>query len=152
MFRLRSWLSTTPLDEAEVIRQQVRALFHDEHAGGVQREALFKVLGVVVVRRAARHEQQRVVVGGALRAAHDHAGRVGIIVEAALVELVVLLVLDLALLLFPDGHHAVQGLELGVALVLGLVVGGGVRFGLFLFAALLAVHLDGIAHIVAVLS
>ena len=138
------------LDEAEVIGQQVGALFHDEHAGGIECQTLFVVFGVEVVGAVAGHEQQGVVVRGALGAADDDAGGVGIVVELIFVEGGVLFVGDFALLLLPDGHHAVQGLQLGVGLPLRLVVIGlGVRFGLL--AALLALHLDGIAHIVAVL-
>ena len=138
------------LDEAEVIGQQVAALFHDEHTGSVECQTLFVVLGVEVVGAMAGHKEQSVVVRGALGAADDDAGGVGIVVELILVEGGVLFVGDFALLLLPDGHHAVQGLQLGVGLPLRLVVIGlGVRFGLL--AALLALHLDGIAHIVAVL-
>ena len=98
----------------------------------------------------AGHKEQGVVVRGTLGAADDNAGGVGIVVELILVEGGVLFVGDFAFLLLPDGHHAVQGLQLGVGLPLRLVVVGlGVRFGLL--AALLTLHLDGIAHIVAVL-
>ena len=138
------------LDEAEVIGQQVCALFHDEHAGCVQSQTLLILLGVEIIGAMAGHEQQGVVVGGALGAAHDDACGVRIIVELILVEAGVFLVGDLALLLLPDGHHAVQGLKLGVGLPLRLVVlGFGIGFGLL--AALFPLHLDGIAHIVTVL-
>ena len=138
------------LDKAEVIRQQVGALFHNQHAGCVQCQTLLVVLGVEIVGAVAGHEQQGVVVGSALGAAHDDPGGVGIIAELILVEAVVLLVGHFALLLLPDGDHAVQGLQLGVGLPLGLVILGlGVRFRLL--TALFALHLDGVAHIIAVL-
>ena len=137
------------LDEAEVVGQQVGALFHDQHAGSVQGQTLLVLLGVEVVGAVAGHEQQGVVVGSALGAAHDDPGGVGIVAELVLIEGVVFLIGHFALLLLPDGDHAVQGLQLGVGLPLGLVVLGlGVRFRLL--AALFALHLDGIAHIVAV--
>ena len=137
------------LDEAEVVGQQVGALFHDQHAGSVQGQTLLVLLGVEVVGAVAGHEQQGVVVGSALGAAHDDPGRVGIVAELVLIEGVVFLIGHFALLLLPDGDHAVQGLQLGVGLPLGLVVLGlGVRFRLL--TALFALHLDGIAHIVAV--
>lgn len=56
----------------------------------------------------------------------DRAGRVTPVVEGRLVELVVVLLLDLARTLLPDGRHGVDGLELLVVLVLGLVVVAGV--------------------------
>ena len=138
------------LYKAEVIRQQVGALFHNQHTGSVQRQTLLVVLGVEVVGTVAGHEQQGIVVGSTLGAAHDDPGGVGVIAELILVEAVVLLVGHFALLLLPDGDHAVQGLQLGVGLPLGLIVLGlGVR--LRLLTALFALHLDGVAHIVAVL-
>ena len=98
----------------------------------------------------AGHEEQGVVVRGALGAADDDPGGVGVVVELILIEAGVLLVGDFTLLLLPDGYHAVQGLQLGVSLPLGLVVLGlGVGFGLL--TALLPLHLDGVADIVAVL-
>ena len=138
------------LYKAEVIRQQVGTLFHNQHTGGVQCQTLLVVLGVEIVGTVAGHEQQGIVVGSAFGAAHDDPGRVGVITELILVEAVVLLIGHFALLLLPDGDHAVQGLQLGVGLPLGLIIFGlGVR--LRLLTALFALHLDGVAHIVAVL-
>ena len=133
-----------------MVRQKVGAFFHDEHAAGIELQALFVVAGVVVVGRAAGHEQQGVVGGGALGAAHDDSGGIGEVVELIFIELVVLLVGHLALRALPKRHHAVEGLQLGVGLVLGGVILAGVG-GLFLLTSLFPVHLDGIAHIVAVL-
>ena len=79
----------------------------------------------------------------------DGARRVGEIVEVRLVELVVLLVGHVGLLALPDGDHRVDRVGLGVGLVLGLVVVAGV-FGLRLLARLGNLHLDGVAHVVAV--
>ena len=138
------------LYKAEVIRQQVGTLFHNEHTGGVQCQTLLVVLGVEIVGTVAGHEQQGIVVGSAFGAAHDDPGGVGVIAELILIEAVVLLIGHFALLLLPDGDHAVQGFQLGVGLPLGLIVlGFGVRFRLL--TALFTLHLDGVAHIVAVL-
>ena len=41
------------LDEAEVLRQQVLAVLHDQHAGGVELQPLLVLLGVEVVGRRA---------------------------------------------------------------------------------------------------
>ena len=103
-----------------------------------------------IIGAMAGHEQQGVVVGGALGAAHDDAGGVRVIVELILVEVCILLVGDFALLLLPDRHHAVQSFQLGVGLVLGLVVVARV-LRLRLLAGFLAVHRDGEADVVAVL-
>ena len=135
--------------EVVIIGQKVGALLHDEHVGAVEREALLVVLAVEVERRLGRHEQQRVVLERALGVEGDGARRVLPVVEGGLVELVVLLRLDVGLGLLPDRRHGVDGLELGVVLVLGLVVVGGV-VGLGLLAALGDHHLDGMAHVVAV--
>ena len=45
------------LYEAEVVGQQVGALFHDQHVGAVQRQALFVILVEEVVRRTLGDEQ-----------------------------------------------------------------------------------------------
>ena len=138
------------LDEAEIVGQQVGALVHDEHARSIEGQALLILLGVKIVGAVRGDKEQGVVVGGALGAADDDPGGVGVIAEVVLVELVVLLVGDFALLLLPDGHHAVQSFQLGVFLPLGLVV-LGLGVGLGLLTALGALHLDGVADVVAVL-
>ena len=68
MFRLRSWRVHHALDEAEVVGQQVGALLHDQHAGGIELQALLVVLGVEVVGGLAGDEQQGLVVDRALGA------------------------------------------------------------------------------------
>ena len=72
------------------------------------------------------------------------------VVERGLVELVVVLLLNVGATLFPDRRHGVDGLELLIVLVLGLVVVTSV-LGLGLLAALGHHHLNRVAHIVAVL-
>jgi len=80
----------------------------------------------------------------------DSARGIVKVVERGLVELVVILLLNVGAALFPDRRHGVDGLELLVVLVLGLVVVAGV-LGLGLLAALAHHHLNRVAHIVAVL-
>ena len=70
-----------------------------------------------------------------------------VVVEFALIELVVLLLGDVLLVLLPDGHHGVQGDDLFVALVLGLVLGG-----VLLLPGLLHLHADGVVDIVGILG
>ena len=38
------------LYEAEIVRQQIRALIHDQHAGRIELQTLFVVLCIVIVR------------------------------------------------------------------------------------------------------
>ena len=80
----------------------------------------------------------------------DHTRGVGEVVEVRLVELVVFLIGHVGLAALPNGHHGIDGLALGVVLEFGLVIVAGV-FGLRLFARLVAIHGNGIAHVVAVL-
>ncbi len=136
-------------DEVVVVGQQVLALLHDQHVGAVQLQALLVILAVQVVRRAAGDEQQRVVGQRALGVDGERGGRVGEVVEGLLVELVVLFLLYVGLAALPDRHHGVDGLDLGVLLVLGLVVVAGV-LGLGLLARLRNLHAHGVAHVVAV--
>ena len=67
--------------------------------------------------------------------------------ELVPVELVVLLRLYIGLAALPDGDHGVEGLLLGVGLVLGLVVGAAL-----LPAGLGDLHPDGEADIVGILA
>ena len=136
-------------DEVEVVGQEVFALVHDEHVGAIKRETLLEILAVQVIRRAARREQQRIVGQRALGMQRDGARRIGEVVEVRLVELVVLLVGHVGFLALPDGNHRVDRVGLGVGLVLGLVIVAGV-FRLRLLARLGNLHLDGVAHVVAV--
>ena len=80
----------------------------------------------------------------------DGARRVVKVVERGLVELVVVLLLNVGAALFPDRRHGVDGLELLVVLVLGLVIFRRI-LGLGFLAALGHHHLDRVTHIVAVL-
>ena len=136
-------------NEVVVIRQQVGALLHDHDVGAIKRQALLVILAVQVERRAAGNKQQRVVLESALGMEADGARRVLEVVERALVELVVILLLHIRGALFPDRRHGVDSLELLIVLVLGLVIVACI-FRLGLLAALGYHHLDRIAHVVAV--
>ena len=133
-------------DEPEVLRQQVRALVHDEDAVGIQLQSLLILLGVVVEGGGAGDEQQRLVGDGALGGDHDDPPGIGVVMELVPVELVVLLRLHVGLAPLPDGHHGVQGLLLLVRLVLRVVVGAAL-----LPAGLGDLHPNGEADVVGVL-
>ena len=133
-----------------VVGQQVVALLHDQNVGAVERQALLVVLTVQIERRAARHKQQGVILERALSMEADGARRIVKVVERGLVELVVILLFNVGAALLPDWRHGVDGLELLVVLVLGLVIVAGV-LGLGFLAALAHHHLNRVAHIVAVL-
>ena len=136
--------------EVEAIGQKLLALIHDEHVGAVECQTLLVVFAVQVKRRAARDEQQSVVSKSALGMHLNRTRGVGEVVEVRLVELVVFLVGHVRLAALPNGHHGIDGLALGVMLEFGLVIVAGV-FGLRLFARLVAIHGNGVAHVVAVL-
>ena len=54
MFKERSGRIHKALHKAEVVGQKVGTFFHDEHAAGIQLQALFILFAVIVVRCAAR--------------------------------------------------------------------------------------------------
>ena len=137
-------------DKVVVVGQQVVALLHNQHVGAVERQALLVVLAVQIERGAARHKQQGVVLERTLGMEADSACRIVKVVERGLVELVVILLLNVGAALFPDRRHGVDGFELLVVLVLGLVIVASI-LGLGLLTALGHHHLDRVAHIVAVL-
>ena len=137
-------------DKVVVVGQQVVALLHDQDVGAVECQTLLVILAVQIERRAARHKQQGIVLERALGMEADGARRIVKVVERGLVELVVVLLLDIGAALLPDRCHGIDGLELLVVLVLGLVIVAGV-LGLGFLAALGHHHLNRVAHIVAVL-
>ena len=106
-----------------MLRQQIGALVHDEHAVGVKLQPLFKLLGIVVKGRGTGDEEQSLVGDGALGGDGDDLLGIGVVVELIPVELVVLLRRHAALAPLPDGDHGVEGLHLLIGLVLRLVVG-----------------------------
>ena len=95
------------LDEPEIVRQEIGALVHDQHAAGIQLQALFVLAGVIVERCARRDEQQRVVRRRALGGGIDHARGVLVVAEFLFIERVVLLGRDLVFVLLPQRDHAV---------------------------------------------
>ena len=133
-------------DEAEVLPDEVRALVHDEHAGGVELEPPLIVGGVVVEGRPGGDEEQGLVADLALGGDGDDGLGRGEVHELLLVELLILLLRHVALPALPDGHHAVEGLLLLVRLILRLVL-GAVR----LLPGLGDLHADGPADVVGVL-
>ena len=138
------------LDEAEVVGQQVGALVHDHHAGGVELQALLVLPGVEVVGGFWGDIQQGLVGHRTLGAGVDDGQGVLPVHELLFVEAVVLLVGDLGLGPLPQGDHGVDGLPLLHRLPLGLVVVPGV-LGLGLLAVVLHLHDDGVADVVGVL-
>ena len=129
------------LDKTEVIRQQVLAAIHDQHAVGVQLQALFVVLIIIVERCMLRNVQQGIVRNRTLVVHVDMAQRVGVVAALVPIEGVILLLGDLALILMPQRNHAVERYGFGVVLVFVRV--------LFL-AALGHLHADGEADVIAI--
>ena len=126
-------------------------MIHNHDAAGVELQPFLKVLGVVVERHLTRDEEQGIVGNHALHVGVDDLQRIVPVEELGLVELVVLLRGNLALLLFPDRHHAVEALVLPVGLVLRLII----LFGLFLLRrflhlGLLHVHHDWVPDVIGV--
>ena len=78
------------------------------------------------------------------------AGRILEIVEVGLIEGGVLFVGHLRLAALPDGDHGVDGFNLAHRFEFGRVVVASI-FGLGQGLALLHFHVDGVAHVVAVL-
>jgi len=139
-----------PAHEVVVVGQEVGALLLDEDVGGVEREPLLVVLAVEVEGLGTRDEEERIVAERTLGMKREGTCRRLEVMEGGLVELVVVLLLDLRGTLLPDGGHGVEGLELLVALVLGLVVIARI-LGLGLLTALGDHHPDGVVHVVRVL-
>ena len=138
------------LYKAEAVGQQVGALVHDEHAGGVELEALFILPGVKVVGGGGGDEEQGLEGHGALGGGGD-GGQGGLpVAELLAVEAVVLLLLHLGAGALPQGHHGVNGLFLHHRLPLGLVIVPGVLRPRLL-PVVLHLHADGVADIVGVL-
>ena len=138
------------LDKAEAVGQQVGALVHDHHAGGIELQALLVLTGVKVIGSLGRDIEHGLVGHRALGAGVDNGQGVLPIAELFLVEGVVLLGLHLGLLPLPQGDHGVDGLPLLDGLPLGLIVVTGV-LGLGLLAVVLHLHNNGVADIVGVL-
>ena len=141
--------SVYDVDFAEVLGQQIGALVHDEHAGGVELEALLVLPGVEVIGGVGRDIEHGLVLHRALGGHVHHAQGILPVAVLLLIELVVLLRGDLALGPLPQGYHGVEGLPLVEVLPLGLIVVAGI-LGAGLLAGLVHEHDDGVVDIVGV--
>ena len=70
-----------PLDKAEIVGQQIGAFVHDQHAVGIKLQTLFKLLGVIVIRRVRRDIQQRIVADLTLGFGMDRVQRRLVVIE-----------------------------------------------------------------------
>ena len=138
--------------KAEVIRQQVGALFHNHNTGGVQRQTLGEVLGIVVKRRLRRNVQQGVIGRSqTLVVEVNRAQRLHVIHELAAVELIVLVLRDVLLCLLPQRNHRVQRV-LGVnGFVFRLVILRCI-LRLRLFLRMRHLHLNRVTDVVGILA
>ena len=96
-----------------------------------------------------RNKQQSIESSAALGAGVDHQRRILVIIELSLIEVVVLLRRDLALLLAPQRDHAVEGGLLPNGLIFGLF-GGIFSIRHRLGAVLRHQKGDGVADIVGI--
>ena len=110
------------LYEAEIVGQQVGAFLHYHYAAGVELQALFVVLRVVVERRVRGDIQQGVVSSRALVLGVYVRDWRHIVHEFLGVEIVVILVGKLALVLFPDRRHRIERFVHYVLFGLGVLV------------------------------
>ena len=97
------------LDEAQVQRQKLLGVVHDEDALHVELEAARLVAIPQIERRVRGHVQQACVVALALDAVVAPGERIGAVVRDVLVELAVLLVLDLGARAGPERLRVVDG-------------------------------------------
>ena len=120
-------------DEPQVIRHELPGVLHDEHPLDVQLDAPAGLLHPQVVRRAGRDEQQQRVLVGSLDLAVHPGERIGEVAGDVPVEVVVVLVGELALGPGPQRRRPVDGRRPASApprLLLGLVSGSpGIRIG-----------------------
>ena len=142
-------------DETEMLGQQVFAVVHDQHAAAVQLQSPLVILGVEIVGRFAGDIQQRLEGNVALHVVVDGAQGLIVVEELVPVEGLVLFFRDVLLVPLPDGHHRVQGLHLGVGLVLGRFIFltlGVLVLRLLHGTGLGDLHPDGVADIVGILA
>ena len=142
-------------DKAEVLGQQILAVVHNQHAAAVQLQSTLVILGVEIVRRLAGDIQQRLEGNVALHVVVDGAQGLIVVEELVPVEGLVLFFRDVLLVPLPDGHHGVQGLHLGVGLVLGRFIFltlGVLVLRLLHGTGLGDLHPDGVADIVGILA
>ena len=142
-------------DETEMLGQQILAVVHDQHAAAVQLQSTLVILGVEIVGRFAGDIQQRLEGNVALHVVVDGAQGLIVVEELVPVEGLVLFLGNVLLVPLPDGHHGVQGLHLGVGLVLGrliLLALGVLVLRLLHGTGLGDLHLDRVADIVGILA
>ena len=141
-------------DKAEMLGQQIFAIVHDQHAAAVQLQSPLVILRVEIVGRFTGDIQQRLEGNVALHVVVDGAQGLIVVEELVPVEGLILLRGDVLLVPLPDGHHGVQGLHLGVGLVLGcliLLALGVLVLRLLHGTGLGDFHLDGVADVVGIL-
>ena len=142
-------------DETEMLGQQVFAVVHDQHAAAVQLQSPLVILRVEIVGRFTGDIQQRLEGNIALHVVVDGAQGLIVVEELVPVEGLVLFFRDVLLVPLPDGHHGVQGLHLGVGLVLGRFIFltlGVLVLRLLHGTGLGDLHPDGVADIVGILA
>ncbi|MNJ28626.1 hypothetical protein D3C77_231700 [compost metagenome] len=132
-----------PFDKSEVIRQQVAAFFHDQHAIGIQLQSFLILLRVVIKRSVLRNEQDRIVYDCAVRANMDMLKRLVEAIALLVVEVLVVLLGQLVFIFSPNRHHAVDRLLFLIFLELVLRA--------FLRALSAHVHLNWITDEIGVL-
>ena len=141
-------------DETEMLGQQVFAVVHDQHAAAVQLQAPLVILGIEIVGRLAGDIQQRLEGNVALHVVVDGAQGLIVVEELVPVEGLILFLGNVLLVPLPDGHHGVQGLHLGVGLVLGRFIFlalGVLVLRLLHGTGLGDFHLDGVADVIGIL-
>ena len=96
------------LDKAEIIRKQICALVHNQHAVGIKSKSFFVFSGIVVKRCFLRNIQKRVIGNLSLCLCVNYCGRVIEIKKSLFVIVVVFLRCYLTLVLTPDRYHTVE--------------------------------------------
>ena len=135
--------------EAQIIRQQRVAVIHDHHARGVELQALFIFLCVVIKRRVFGYKQQCGIGCLTLGFGVYNAGGVVVIIELFFIEIVVILGLYFTFLLFPKRNHAVEGAYFSNVLVFGGLILLALLFRHGLFGCKL--HTDRVANVIGIL-
>ena len=131
-------------DKTETVGQQVGALVHNFDAAAIERQALFKVFGIVVVIRLFGDIQQRLIAGSALCLLVNDAQGLVIGEEFFIVKFIVFFLGDFAFVLLPKRYHTVNGFVLGIGFVFPL-------FSAFFRAGVLHIHLNRETDIVGIL-
>jgi hypothetical protein len=141
-------------DEPEIFGHQLLAVVHDEDALAIQVDAVLPIRKEEVERSLGRNVQQGAVFGDALQLQVQMGQRIVPVVADVLVELLVFVVGDFALVPGPDGLHGIEGLVFPdlprrLADRLAVLVLDPLLFGDRL--VLLHLHPDGIGHEIGML-